>query len=340
VRAAVAIAISLLATAGAATAGAACTKPWVGSQRLALPKTARDQGLSLGFDGSVRRVKRVPTTTFPPLGTTPDPSGRWVASWVPGKELVIRSGSDEKTLTTRVDLTPRWRPDGGAIAFGQDEADGIRLQIADAATGFRPRPADALLCPGGSPIWSPDGALIATGVPSNGVHCGRGEYLVIVDATTGHVVAQATVPPIAAIGGWSADGRYVEAGALGAAGATLLPASPATGTARVVPDCAFIGWAPVGARFAASCNGHLATIDASSGARMNFAASTAGLGAPMAWSPDGSRFAVTTQRGFVLARASGASTLIPLASCAGGLVPRFAKNGRVLVQAYNRNAGA
>jgi hypothetical protein len=334
------MAISLLASAGAATAGAQCTKPWVGSQRLALPKTARDQGLSLGFDGSVHRVARVPVTPFPQLGTTPDPTGRWVASWVPGKELVIRSASGEKTLTTRIDLTPRWRPDGGAIAFGQDEPGGIRLQIADAATGFLPRPTDALLCPGGSPIWSPDGALIVAGVPSTGPHCARGEYLFILDATTGHVVNQTAVPPIADIGGWSADGRYVEAGPFSAPGTTLLPASPATGAATVVPDCSFIGWAPVGARFAASCNGHLATVDASSGSRTDFAASSAGLPSPVAWSPDGSRFAVTTQRGFVLASATGTSRLIPLAPCAGGLVVRFAKNGRVLVQAYNRNAGA
>jgi hypothetical protein len=330
----------LLVTLGAATAGAQCTKPWVGSRRLALPKTARDQGLSLGFDGSVRRVARVPVMPFPPLGSTPDPTGRWVASWVPGKELIIRSASDQKTLTTRVDLTPRWRPDGGAIAFGQDEPDGIRLQIADAATGFLPRPTDAFLCPGGSPIWSPDGALIVTGVPSTGVHCARGEYLFVLDATTGHVVNQTPVPPIADIGGWSADGRYAEAGPFNVPGATLLPASPATGIATVVPDCSFIGWAPVGARFAAACDGRLATIDASSGARIDFAASSAGLSSLIAWSPDGSRFAVTTRRGFVLASASGTSRLIPLASCAGGQVVRFAKNGRVLVQAYNRNVGA
>jgi hypothetical protein len=336
----VAIAISLLAALGAATAGAECTKPWVGSKRLALPKTARDQGLSLGFDGSVHRVARLPMTPYPQLGTTPDPTGRWVASWVPGKQLVIRGASDQKMLTTQLELTPRWRPDGGAIAFGQNEPDGIRLQIADAATGFLPRPTDALLCPGGSPLWSPDGALIVTGVPSNGVHCARGEYLFILDAMTGHVVSQTTVPPIAAIGGWSADGRYVEAGPFSTPGATLLPASTATGTVRVVPDCAFVGWAPVGARFAASCNGHLATVDASNGARIEFAASSAGIGSPMAWSPDGSHFAVTTRHGFVLGSASGTSRLIPLASCAGGEVVRFAKNGRVLVQAYTRNVGA
>jgi hypothetical protein len=111
------------------------------------------------------------------------------------------------------------------------------------------------------------------------------------------------------------------------------------GSARVLP-CGFIGWAPVGAHFAASCNGHLATVDASSAAQTEVPASSAGVGGPMAWSADGSRFAVTTRRGFVLATTSGASRLIPLAPCAGGLVVGFAKSGRVLVRAYNRNVGA
>ena len=81
-------------------------------------------------------------------------------------------------------------------------------------------------------------------------------------------------------------------------------------------------------------------IDASTGSRTVFTASSKGLDARVAWSSDGSRLAVSTQRGFVLARSNGTSKLIPTGSCTGGIVAGFAMNGRVLVQAFNSTAGA
>ena len=113
-----------------------------------------------------------------------------------------------RRCTTRLDMAPKWRPDGGAIAFGQDEPAGVHLEIADAATGFRVRPLDALLCPAGGPTWSPDGRLISVISPADGVHCVRGEDLVVLDAQTGNTISQTPVAPIAYSAGWSADRRY------------------------------------------------------------------------------------------------------------------------------------
>jgi hypothetical protein len=305
-----------------------------------MPSTGRPQGLSLGFDGSVSRDDRV-RLAQPRLPGAIDPTGRSVAVGQPGLGLVVRNSGVQKTLTAQPAMAWNWRPDGGAIAFGQDEAIGVHLQIAEVATGFAVRPVSALLCPGGSPIWSPDGHEIAVISPADGIPCAAGERLVVLDPQSGRTVRQAPVTAIAYPGGWSADGRYAEAGALPnyRTSITVVPASPAAGTSRTFADCAFIGWAPVGARFAASCDGRLAVIDASTGARTVFSASSKNVDARVAWSSDGSRLAVNTPRGFVLASSNGTSTLIPVGSCTGGTVAGFAKNGRVLVQAFNDTAG-
>jgi hypothetical protein len=340
-RAAVAISISLLATAGVGTAAAQCTKASVGAPARALPSSGRPQGLSLGFDGSVSRDDNARPTEPRVPGST-DPTGHWVAVGQSGVGLVVQSGSVQKTLTAQPDMSWNWRPDGGAIAFGQDEAIGVHLQIAEVATGFAVRPVDALLCPAGSPIWSPDGGAIAVVSPADGMPCAAGERLVVLDPQSGRKISQAPISTtLFTAGGWSADGHYAEAGGLlnVRTGVTLLPASAAD-RPRTIADCAFIGWAPVGSRFAASCNGRLALIDASTGARTTFSTSTKQLDAPIAWSSDGSRFAVSTARGFVLARSSGAARVIPFNGCAGGFVIGFAKNGRVLAQAFNHDAGA
>jgi hypothetical protein len=306
-----------------------------------MPSTGRPQGLSLGFDGSVSRDDRV-RLPQPRLPGATDPTGRSVAVGQPGVGLVIRSGGVQKTLTTQPDMAWKWRPDGGAIAFGQNETIGVHLQVAELATGFAVRPVDALLCPAGSPLWSPDGNEIAVISPADSVPCATGERLVVLDGQSGRTISQSPVTAIATPGGWSADGRYAEAGALlnYRTGVTVVPASSAVGSSRTFADCAFIGWAPVGARFAASCNGRLAVVDASTGARTVFSASSKNVDARVAWSSDGSRLAVNTPHGFVLARSNGTSTLIPVGSCTGGTVASFAKNGRVLVEAFNSTAGS
>jgi hypothetical protein len=272
-----------------------------------------------------------------------DPTGRRVAIWQPGglSPLIINGGGQLKTIATHVDLQPKWRPDGGAIAFGQDMPDGIRLHIAEVATAFRVRPTDALMCPLGGPAWSPDSRLVAVISPTDGARCASGESLVVLEAQTGSAVSRTGVSgfPAGPVR-WSADGRYVEAdAAIGTVGMTLAPRQPAMGEGRTIADCSFVGWAPVGARFAASCDGRLSMIDASTGARTDFATSTGGLDGRSAWSSDGSRLAVSTKHGFVIAGSNGKSRLIPMGGCAGGIVAAFAKSGRVLVQAFNSSAG-
>jgi hypothetical protein len=343
VRGAVAISVSLLVTAGVGTAAAQCTSSWLGSPARTLPRTGAIRGFSLGFDGSIRRDDRVRVGPPANPGAT-DPTGRRVATWQPGGLSPLRISRDghQKTIATHVDLQPKWRPDGGAIAFGQDMPNGIRLRIAEVATGFQVRPTDALMCPLGGPAWSPDSRLVAVISPTDGARCSSGESLVVLDAQTGNAVSRtgASGFPAGPVR-WSADGRYVEAdAAIGTVGMTLAPRSPATGEARTIADCSFVGWAPVGARFAASCNERLSMTDASTGARTDFAASTEGLDGRSVWSSDGSHLAVSTKHGFVIADSNGRSKLIPMGGCAGGIGAGFATSGRVLVQAFNSSAGA
>jgi hypothetical protein len=204
--------------------------------------------------------------------------------------------------------------------------------------GFDGCPADALLWPAGSPVWSPDGNLIAATVPRDGVHCARGENLVILDAQTGNVVTKAAVPAIAAIGGWSADERYCPG--------------------RNVPRCRnpAPGLSPDGQ--AANCGG-LRLRRVGSGRRA--------LRGLVQRAPRGDRrihrrtyrlrsFDLRPRRrrrvvvGRITLRRHHSARVRARAvewsderdssrPLRGGFVVGFAKNGRVLVQAFNRTAG-
>lgn len=328
------VAIAVMATAcGGGTSGHG-SSAWIGSPSGLV---SSESGVySFGLDGTVKRGGDAQPAVLPRRGAA-DPSGRRVAIWKQGgsQPLILHSKAGAtRIIATDVATEPAWRPDGGALAFGQLVGHVVRLRVAEAAHSFRVRQLRIALCPGGVPAWSPDGRFLALTSPSDQRHCERGSELLVVDVDGASIAGrQAVSNPTPGLPQWSSDGSYASEGAaIGTPGIALVSRSRRFGVSRVIDDCSQVSWSPRGARFAAACGGQLALIDARTGKRVDLAPSVLVVGPGIIWSHDGARLAATTAGGFLLATTGGRTARVRVTGAWTGQVVGFSPGDRAKVE--------
>lgn len=258
----------------------------------------RPEDAELTSEGPLRPAL---TCGFGPYSLTWSPDGSQLAFTYGSCDTVLFVVSADGNLRRIGDgRGPTWSPDGSRLIYGsnvpympcadcQDPGPGeLELRIVDIAGGGEPAPftADGSTSLGGSPSFSPDGAMVAfSGPPQGGdAQAFSATYLIGSDGTGARLIANGGYPA-----GWLPDGRLlISRGAEGSVHAVDID----SGESEQVGAAQTVSVSPDGSRSLAW------TSDPASGAQVLQLLTAAGElvgeapGSFGAWSPDARAFAV------------------------------------------------